>query len=485
MPLLVVALITHVLYKAMTKGWDWGTDTSSRAWQASMAGSQKAADKLRARMAAKLDEWAADPGSRGYAAFGLRAAGKVARGLGKAGVWTALKGAKATGSVVRTLGGGALATGGLLGALAQSVRDGAKSGSDWWSQKAKKKSPRATAWADKLRNWGNTIPGQATPGPTTSSGPRPDAGPEEAPRPGSGPGPKTGTTWENPQAGPGGMPPPSDNGQTDQPREPFIAGEATVGDPVKPPAPPLEIAEELYDGQGVTPIGPEERDRLKKELWGIEPDEDLTGPGPMGTPQAGPPTSGAGQASTPDATPVGSTTAAGSATGAATAVLDRTDPEVIEGEVMSTGTGLVPLAAGTQDVAPISNAADGMQYEQALLFLQEQARRAQELAEMVEQVNALQRRVQSIAKVMTADNQVAEDALSRFRVSSPGLTEATGLLGEVAGDPAPQAALIAAYMALDAVTAACHSAQANLVARFGHAWEVMKSENADGQFLNN
>jgi hypothetical protein len=145
-------------------------------------------------------------------------------------------------------------------------------------------------------------------------------------------------------------------------------------------------------------------------------------------------------------------------------------------------TDVLPAnAAGA--VAPISSASDGMMYEQAQAFLPEQARRARELAEMAEQVHALQCRIAAAARVMGGDHEVAEAALARFGVNAPNTGDAISLLMAVAS-PAPAEQMVTIFMALDAVASGCDADANNLQARFGHAWETTKAENIDGQFYN-
>lgn len=144
-------------------------------------------------------------------------------------------------------------------------------------------------------------------------------------------------------------------------------------------------------------------------------------------------------------------------------------------------TDLVPATGGA--IAPISNAADGMQYEQAQAFLAEQERRARELAALAEQIHSLQMQLMNAAAIMGGDHSAAEAALARFGVQAPNVADAIALLQSVAS-PAPAEAMVTTYMALDTVASSCDSDARNLQGRFGHAWETTKAEQIDGQFYN-
>lgn len=144
-------------------------------------------------------------------------------------------------------------------------------------------------------------------------------------------------------------------------------------------------------------------------------------------------------------------------------------------------TDLMP--AQNTAVAPISNAADGMKYEQSLAFLAEQQRRALELGTMMEQLHALQVRVIEAAKVMASDHATAEAALARFRIQAPNVAEAISLL-TAAANPAPAEHMVNTYMALDVVANGCQADATDLTARFGSAWETFKREDADAQYVN-
>lgn len=413
MPLLAIALITHVIYKAVTSGLDWGSETSRKAWRTSMEGSQRLAEQLRQRIQDRLDEWSRDSGARGYVAWTAGVLGKLAQGIGKGTLWGMLAGARGAGAVSRALGRGLFGAAGLLGAIAQGARRGASSGTDWWRSHTRNPSPLAERLANWWASWGNTVPG--------------------------------GTVGEPAQE-------PADE------RAPFDAGEATIADPA-----PVEI--------------------------GASPDPEFTPEDPFG-PGLPPPDPGevsrpsfwAGEATTVDTTSVGSgTTGVAVGSGTATALLDPAPTRVIEGETPV--TTVVPSQNSTA-VAPITSAADGLMYEQAQSFLEQQALRAQQLASLAEQIHQLQLQLKAGAAVMASDHEAAQAALGRFNVTAPNVGTAIELLTSVAGDPATEAEMVNTYVALDAVTNGCRGDQADLQTRFGTAWEAMRAENADGQFLN-
>lgn len=135
-------------------------------------------------------------------------------------------------------------------------------------------------------------------------------------------------------------------------------------------------------------------------------------------------------------------------------------------------------------VAPLSTPADGLMYEQSLSFLAEQAARAQQLAELAQQIHDLQIQLRNAAATMLRDHEQAQAGLARFGVTAPNVAEAIGLLSTVAGDPATEAAMITTFMALDVVTNGCVADRQNLASRFGTAWEIMRAEGADGQYVN-
>jgi hypothetical protein len=87
------------------------------------------------------------------------------------------------------------------------------------------------------------------------------------------------------------------------------------------------------------------------------------------------------------------------------------------------------------------------------------------------------------AAIMGGDHEMAEAALARFNITAPNVGHAIELLRSIA-TPAPMEAMVSTYMALDGVATSCNADAANLTGRFGTAWETMKAEQADGQFLN-
>jgi hypothetical protein len=454
MPLLLVAVLTHIIYKAISNGLDWTGEASRKAWGASLAHSRSLADRLRQRMTDTLDSWDQDPRGRRYAATAVRLALGTGRLLGKVGLGTLLMGAKGIGAVSRGLAGGALATGGLLGTLAGSIRWGTRAGAEWWRSRHSSGRWRWLDWfsgwadevADKWWNWGDTVPGETGPDPydentaqpnESTPDPEPTPQPEPGPRPEPGPSPKP-----DPQPGdpydqfeddhPGwGTPDPRDFGFDEEP-PPYTQPEA------------------------------EKEPKVVVVGWGDPIDES------------------AGDPTTEHPTPVRSIPAGTpAALGTATAVLDRPTSPAIEGDSMS--TDLMPATGGA--VAPISNAADGMQYEQAQAFLAEQERRARELASLAEQIHTLQLQLMNAAAVMGGDHTAAEAALARFGIQAPNVGEAIGLLHSIAS-PAPAEQMVTTFMALDAVASGCNGDASNLQGRFGTAWETMRAEQADGQFLN-
>lgn len=434
MPLLLIAVLTHIIYKAISNGLDWGGEASRKAWGASLAHSRSLADRLRQGMVDTLDRWDQDPRGRRYAATAVRLSLGLGRGLGKLGIGTALMTAKGVGAVSRALAGGALATGGLLGALFRAGRLGVRDGSEWWRRNHGRSAWRWADWvpswaerlADRWWRWGDTIPGEAGPDPFEEDE---DWGyPDDAePRP-STPDPEP----EDPS--------PGDGGSEDIPWDPWEA-EPT--------------AEPRTEWQQARPKAPRDFGPTTVE-WG----EEATTPGP---------------------TPVRSVSAGTpAALGTATAVLDSPARPAIEGaDDMS--TDLMP--AQNAAVAPISNAADGMKYEQSLAFLAEQQRRALELGTMMEQLHALQLKVIEAAKVMANDHATAEAALARFRIQAPNVAEAISLL-TAAANPAPAEHMVNTYMALDLVATGCQADATDLTTRFGSAWETFKREDADAQYVN-
>jgi len=433
MPLLVIAIITQVIYNAMTKGVEWGSDASRRAWAASAARSAELADRIRQRLLDKLDEWESDPRTRGYVAWTAKALGKTVKGIGKGTLWGLLAGARGAGAVARVLGGGAFARTGLLGALAQAVRTGTARGARWWRRRrGDRASEKANDWADRAERWGDTIPGE-----TADPPPAEDWGPEDP--------------WTKDDPTPDAEQP--DVEHDDEPaeeaaREPYNAGTATVGDPVGQPAP----------AASPIPIG--------------------DSPEPAGN----------GQARSPEPTPVpwGGGGALGGTTGHGELVQDTPGPGN-EGSDMSsvattTGTGLAPAGGGT--IAPLSTSADCMQYEQAQNFFREQEERANTLANLAEEIHQLQVRLGHAATIMATDHVTAQDALARFRIQAPNVSGSIDLLFNVAGKAASDQQMLEVFNSLNVVSVQMAADAANLRDRFQTAYEIISAENADAQFVN-
>jgi hypothetical protein len=454
MPLLLIAVITHIVYRAISNGLDWTGEASRRAWGASLAHSRSLADRMRQRMTDTLDAWDQDPRGRRYAATGVRLALGTGRLLGRIGLGTLFGTAKAIGAVSRALAGGALATGGLLGSLAGSARWGARAGAEWWRSRHGSRGWRWLDWfpswaenkADDWTDWGNVFPGETGPDPYDEARPAepdPAEGPQAQPTPDAGPKPKS-------KPGPRPQPDPS---------EPFDQYDNFDTS--------FNAKDWYYDSDD---------DEWRRKEDSPEPDEPKVVVVGWGDPIE----ETAGNPTTHDPTPVGSSTAgAPAALGTATAVLDRPASPVTEGDSMP--TDLMPATGGA--VAPLSSAADGMQYEQAQAFLQEQERRARELASLAEQIHTLQLQLMQAASLMGGDHAMAEAALARFGIQAPNVADAIGLLQSVAS-PAPAEDMVTTYMALDAVASGCNGDASNLQGRFGTAWETMQAERADGQFLN-
>lgn len=439
MPLLLIAIMTHFIYKAISNGLDWGGEASRRAWAASMAHSRSVADRLRQEMTDRLDSWDQDPRGRRYAATAVRIGMGAGRLLKKVGGGSALMAIKGIGAVSRGLAGGAIATGGLLGALARAGRLSVRDGSEWWRRHHSETGWRWANWVpsltDRLANrwwqWGNTIPGEAGPDPF-------DEFDHEDDRP-----------WRWDDEAEESVPDPQ-------------------SEPERDPQPEPEPEPRTEDRQG----GDDDWDPWRS--WEREEREPSRAQ-PRTEKDYGPTTTEWGEeATTVDPTRVGS-----QAAGTATAVLDPPARPAIEGAQMS--TDLLPASGGA--VAPISNAADGMQFEQAQAFLAEQERRARELASLAEQIHQLQMKLVQAAAVMGGDHSTAEAALARFGVKAPNVADAIGLLHIVAS-PAPAEAMVNTYLALDVVANGCDSDAANLQTRFGAAWEATKAEGIDGTFYN-
>jgi hypothetical protein len=435
MPLLLIAILTHVIYKAISNGLDWGGEASRKAWGASLDHSRSLADRTRQRMSDTLNAWDQDPRGRRYAATGVRLALGTGRLLGKIGAGTLFGTLKAAGAVSRALAGGAIATGGLLGSLAGSARWGARAGAEWWRSRHRSRRWRWLDWfpswadekADRWWNWGDTFPGEAGDDPYAEDEdedyrPRPDENdPDDSE---SRPTPDAGS---QPDSEPGSRPDPGDRSWT-----------------ASAPEPEEEQGPRVVDAE-----------------WGDPLDERVEDP------------------TTPGPTPVRSIPAgAPAALGTATAVLDRPDTPAIEGETMP--TDLMP--ANNNAVAPIGSAADGMKFEASLAFLDEQARRARELSQLAEQIHVLQCKLEQAATVMGNDHQAAQDALARFGVVAPNTADAIALLLQVAS-PAPAAAMVETYVALDAVSTGALADAQDLSVRFGPAWETFKKENVDPEYV--
>jgi hypothetical protein len=141
------------------------------------------------------------------------------------------------------------------------------------------------------------------------------------------------------------------------------------------------------------------------------------------------------------------------------------------------------MIQSNSSVAPMAAGADGMQYEQAIAFLTEQERRANLLAEKVEAMNALRLEIWMEASFMEADHRNATDALARFGITAPSMNDSTDMLNRIA-NPVTSYEMVEAFMVIDVVASGCADDRANLQARFGTAWEILKAEQVDGQFLN-
>lgn len=141
------------------------------------------------------------------------------------------------------------------------------------------------------------------------------------------------------------------------------------------------------------------------------------------------------------------------------------------------------VMTSTTSIAPITTSPDGMKYEQAIAFLDEQERRAVALADRVESLHQMRIQIWMDANMMMADHQTATDALARFGVSAPGMNDTIGLLNVVANPVGPDL-MVEAFMAMDAVASGCAYDRADLQARFGTLWEMVKAEAVDANFLN-